>query len=138
MGYQDSDYCTTVRPSDPSGNDQDLVPIYITIGYESTRGVNFIQLVFAPTYDNTDSNLESSITLGVTNSSMDFVNLAFTQKNAFLGFIGVTSEYGRPINMLGAITFVCGEKTIDENNETIREDGVIVDGGGSIVSEDEL
>ena len=82
------------------------MPIYINIGY-TDRGVNFLSIIFAPSYDNSDSDKEYDLTIGKVSAGMDFENLAFSQKNAFIGFTGSTSPYGLSINKLGVVTFTC-------------------------------
>lgn len=56
----------------------ELVIVFISIGFEEKKGVNFVSFVFAPDYDNEDSEMEFSFTVGVTSPKMDFVNIAFT------------------------------------------------------------
>lgn len=118
--------------------DEKLVIIFISIGYEEKKGVNFISFVFAPDYDNEDSEKEFSFTVGAVTNKMNFVNIAFTQQDAFMGLKGVHSQLGLPINMLGVVQFTCADPSVDETNSTIRQDGVTVEGGGSLISEAEL
>ena len=66
----------------------------------------------------------------------EFVNLPFSQQNAFIGFQGVTSRFGLPINQLGVVRFTCAPQEINENNTSISDDGVTVNGGGSINTAD--
>ena len=41
-----------------------LVIIYINIGFEVRKGVNFVSFVFAPDYDNYDPKKEFSLSIG--------------------------------------------------------------------------
>ena len=40
------------------------VPVYMQIGYSVSSGVNYINLVFAPSYGNEDSSNELRLTIG--------------------------------------------------------------------------
>ena len=81
--------------------------MFVSIGYTTSRGVNLIQIVFAQDYDNTDPSKEKEVELGELTAGMQFVNLAFSQSNAFMGFHGVTSSLGLSINQLGVVYFSC-------------------------------
>ena len=72
-----------------------------------------MSLVFATDYENQDPALETSLSVGVFSDEMDFVNIAFTQQNAFMGFKGVHSDFGWPINMLGIVEFTCAKPVVD-------------------------
>ena len=48
----------------------DYVAIFISLGYRRSRGVNHIQIVFAPSYDNTDASQEVSIEMGKITNQM--------------------------------------------------------------------
>lgn len=61
---------------------------------------------------------------------MEFVNSAFSQQFAFMGFHGVNSDFGLPINQLGVIKFTCAKEKIDKNNNSIKKDGITINGGG--------
>ena len=79
--YSERDNCKVYRPP----RDQNLVPIFISIGYQQ-RGVNYISLVFAPDYQNSNPELEVDLSIGVYTVDTEFVNLPFSQRNAFIGF----------------------------------------------------
>jgi len=59
---------------------------------------------------------------------MEFVNLAFSESNAFMGFHGVSSKVGSPINKLGVVYFSCldpveDQPTIDTSgDQTVSEE----------------
>ena len=54
-----------------------------------------------------------------------------------MGFHGVSSDFGLPINQLGTVNFKCAEQKIDENNTSISKDGITVNGGGDLISDEE-
>jgi hypothetical protein len=47
--------------------------------------------VFATNYETKDQKLEAIYSIGFFSKDMDFVNMAFTQNHAFMGFKGVSS-----------------------------------------------
>ena len=61
-----------------SDSNEGLVPIFMSIGYGSNSGVNYLAFVFAPSYDNQDSEKETSLKVGKVDSDMTFVNLSFS------------------------------------------------------------
>ena len=83
--YKTND-CPVLRPIQEEGN----VPIFISLGY-TNKGVNYVNLVFAPSYDVDDPDKEVDLKIGQISTDMEFVNLAFSQQNAFMGFTGITS-----------------------------------------------
>ena len=100
--YFKTNDCTVVRPT----QDNTLVPIFVSIGYTSI-GVNYVKFVFAPSYDSNDADKEVPLTMGLPSADMNYEDLAFSQKNAFIGFTGVTSDFGLPVNKLGVAYFLC-------------------------------
>ena len=66
---------------------------------------------------------------------MDFVNIVFTQSHAFIGFRGVSSQFGLPINMLGIVDFTCAKPVFDYNNTVIGQGGVTLESGGTILTQ---
>ena len=131
--YAENNDCPTYQPS-VGASGKNLVPIFLSIGYLENKGVNFVSLVFAPDYRNLNPALETSYSMGLFSKEMDFVNIAFTQQNAFMGFKGVRSDFGWPINMLGIVEFTCAKPVVDDNNNVIRQDGYTVSGGGAILT----
>ena len=114
------------------------MPVFITIGY-NTEGVNFLSMIFAPDYDNEDPKEEVRFEVGYSENDMNFVNLAFSQQNSFIGFMGVTSSLGLSINELGVVFFTCAKAQITSNNSSIKQDGLTVDGSGNLLTNsDEL
>ena len=133
--YASKNDCEVYKPTEDS---DELIAIYINIGYTEKRGVNYFNLVFAPNYDNQDTELEVSFEVGSPETDMDFINLAFSQQSSFIGFQGVTSDFGLPLNKLGVVTFTCAEVIVNESALTIRTDGITASGGGSLISAKEL
>lgn len=71
--YYKANDCTVFRPT----QGRDLVPIFISIGH-TKKGVNYVNLVFAPSYDKEDPDNELDMKLGITSTEMEFTNLAFS------------------------------------------------------------
>ena len=42
----------------------------------------------------------------------------------------MNSGLGLPINQLGVIKFTCAKEKIDKNNNSIKKDGITINGGG--------
>ena len=60
--------------------------------------------------------------MGLPSADMNYEDLAFSHKNAFIGFTGVTSEFGLPVNKLGVAYFLCAPLIdSDEQNGDIFE-----------------
>lgn len=121
------DTCTVYRPT----KDGELVMIFISIGYVGNQGVVYIQMTFAPDYKNSRPNQEVNLTVGKQRLDMDFVNLAFSHKNAFIGFTGVTSDFGLPINKLGVVYFLCAPDAPIEQPDIIETDIFELDPNGN-------
>ena len=60
---------------------------------------------------------------------MTFINYAFSQQSAFMGFVGVTSELGLPINQIGVVYFKCYEQQVEGGSANTEGD---IDGDGEI------
>ena len=117
--YQDTDKCQVYAPA--KGENGTMVPLYITIGHQPNNGINYISLAFRKSYSDSASQDSTGLTrtvnleIGSTDSTTELISLAFSQSSQLIGFLGVTSEYGLPINKLGVVTFTCSQVQVDQD-----------------------